>query len=140
MFSLRYFFFLMIRRPPRSTRTDTLFPYTTLFRSFRQRLEQAAAIVRARDPAALVVVVLDAADNSVYAANLTKDDCFVSDLMMEAPPEGFRIVALARPTRTKELAAPGQSDPFTLSSFTTKETTAFVPIGIPSCRARVYQS
>src|SRR3546814_7700929 len=27
-------FFLMIRRPPRSTRTDTLFPYTTLFRSF----------------------------------------------------------------------------------------------------------
>src|SRR3546814_12770671 len=28
-------FFLMIRRPPRSTRTDTLFPYTTLFRSRR---------------------------------------------------------------------------------------------------------
>src|SRR3546814_11172640 len=27
------FFFLSIRRPPRSTRTDTLFPYTTLFRS-----------------------------------------------------------------------------------------------------------
>src|SRR3546814_14435165 len=30
------FFFLMIRRPPRSTRTDTLFPYTTLFRSVEQ--------------------------------------------------------------------------------------------------------
>src|SRR3546814_13827030 len=29
-----YVFFLMIRRPPRSTRTDTLFPYTTLFRSW----------------------------------------------------------------------------------------------------------
>src|SRR3546814_3689521 len=28
----------MIRRPPRSTRTDTLFPYTTLFRSYRCRL------------------------------------------------------------------------------------------------------
>src|SRR3546814_15518655 len=28
-----YYFFLRIRRPPRSTRTDTLFPYTTLFRS-----------------------------------------------------------------------------------------------------------
>src|SRR3546814_6926496 len=27
-------FFLMLRRPPRSTRTDTLFPYTTLFRSY----------------------------------------------------------------------------------------------------------
>src|SRR3546814_9151310 len=31
------FFFLMIRRPPRSTRTDTLFPYTTLFRSDASR-------------------------------------------------------------------------------------------------------
>src|SRR3546814_5396282 len=30
---LVFFCFLMIRRPPRSTRTDTLFPYTTLFRS-----------------------------------------------------------------------------------------------------------
>src|SRR3546814_1375499 len=30
-----FFFFLMYRRPPRSTRTDTLFPYTTLFRSIR---------------------------------------------------------------------------------------------------------
>src|SRR3546814_4227716 len=29
----RLLFFLMIRRPPRSTRTDTLFPYATLFRS-----------------------------------------------------------------------------------------------------------
>src|SRR3546814_11361802 len=28
-----FFFYLSIRRPPRSTRTDTLFPYTTLFRS-----------------------------------------------------------------------------------------------------------
>src|SRR3546814_17071065 len=32
---LCFIFCLMIRRPPRSTRTDTLFPYTTLFRSAR---------------------------------------------------------------------------------------------------------
>src|SRR3546814_11178376 len=35
------FFFLMIRRPPRSTRTDTLFPYTTLFRSHDDRADPA---------------------------------------------------------------------------------------------------
>src|SRR3546814_2770111 len=35
--SVSFFFFLMIRRPPRSTRTDTLFPYTTLFRSAASR-------------------------------------------------------------------------------------------------------
>src|SRR3546814_1802717 len=41
------FFFLMIRRPPRSTRTDTLFPYTTLFRSWQDcvgKLEDAGQI------------------------------------------------------------------------------------------------
>src|SRR3546814_13820832 len=38
-----HFFFLMIRRPPRSTRTDTLFPYTTLFRSAGQVDRQGAA-------------------------------------------------------------------------------------------------
>src|SRR3546814_12945979 len=42
------FVFLMIRRPPRSTRTDTLFPYTTLFRSemhdplVRREMQKAA--------------------------------------------------------------------------------------------------
>src|SRR3546814_9896661 len=33
-------FFLMIRRPPRSTRTDTLFPYTTLFRSKASKIKR----------------------------------------------------------------------------------------------------
>src|SRR3546814_16091934 len=33
--SFVFVFFLMIRRPPRSTRTDTLLPYTTLFRSVK---------------------------------------------------------------------------------------------------------
>src|SRR3546814_439053 len=41
------FFFLMIRRPPRSTRTDTLFPYTTLFRSVAVR-RQSDALCDAR--------------------------------------------------------------------------------------------
>src|SRR3546814_3951470 len=48
--SLSHFFFLMIRRPPRSTRTDTLFPYTTLFRSF---------VDVARDERALSLLAFD---------------------------------------------------------------------------------
>src|SRR3546814_6903590 len=38
-----FLFFLMIRRPPRSTRTDTLFPYTTLFRSSAGHAARIAA-------------------------------------------------------------------------------------------------
>src|SRR3546814_15926972 len=40
-----FFLFLMIRRPPRSTRTDTLFPYTTLFRS-----SKVAVVSRSAEP------------------------------------------------------------------------------------------
>src|SRR3546814_11003252 len=54
-----FFFFLMIRRPPRSTRTDTLFPYTTLFRSLAggdrgRGPAQAAAPRLVRGPGDLV--------------------------------------------------------------------------------------
>src|SRR3546814_13183348 len=38
----------MIRRPPRSTRTDTLFPYTTLFRSYGQQRAVFEPLARAR--------------------------------------------------------------------------------------------
>src|SRR3546814_13681577 len=54
---LRYlcFFFFMRRRPPRSTRTDTLFPYTTLFRSLmvlgigRPKLPKALSYEESRE-------------------------------------------------------------------------------------------
>src|SRR3546814_17714212 len=45
---LIFIFFLMTRRPPRSTRTDTLVPYTTLFRSVLCDDERAHRIARAR--------------------------------------------------------------------------------------------
>src|SRR3546814_8157685 len=48
----------MIRRPPRSTRTDTLFPYTTLFRSFRTRL---SAVV-----AALCMITLQRGNSAIF--------------------------------------------------------------------------
>src|SRR3546814_15079827 len=55
------FFFLMIRRPPRSTRTDTLFPYTTLFRSAEVDDLEAVALEHDADDilADIVDVALD---------------------------------------------------------------------------------
>src|SRR3546814_4622613 len=49
-----FFFLLMILRPPRSTRTDTLFPYTTLFRSVHElRHRPAGREIPQGRPAAL---------------------------------------------------------------------------------------
>src|SRR3546814_6798850 len=55
----------MIRRPPRSTRTDTLFPYTTLFRSLELRQHQPHLRLRRGEPAAHVVVDPDIAIEGV---------------------------------------------------------------------------
>src|SRR3546814_5835300 len=56
----------MIRRPPRSTRTDTLFPYTTLFRS-DEHLAEAAALVAAVALVERVVVLRPAVEDGVLA-------------------------------------------------------------------------
>src|SRR3546814_16029749 len=56
-----FFFFLMIRRPPRSTRTDTLFPYTTLFRSGARADAPVAAACQRCSQTAVVAVMGDSA-------------------------------------------------------------------------------
>src|SRR3546814_7730034 len=72
----------MIRRPPRSTRTDTLFPYTTLFRSLPLRLPGGGGFAdrnrigaRARDQRRARIAVLRAAPARVEAQELTLCSC-----------------------------------------------------------------
>src|SRR3546814_5337886 len=61
----------MIRRPPRSTRTDTLFPYTTLFRSAAGARPGAGYAVRRRpDPWCGSSVHLPAGDQAVVAVQI----------------------------------------------------------------------
>src|SRR3546814_18605717 len=52
-------FFLMIRRPPRSTRTDTLFPYTTLFRSGRNQFRYGCPIFSLRHTKTKIIRTYD---------------------------------------------------------------------------------
>src|SRR3546814_10603818 len=68
----------MIRRPPRSTRTDTLFPYTTLFRSFDARLyRQDIAGSQAHARMLGKVGVLDGGDVEKIVAGL---DAILADI------------------------------------------------------------
>src|SRR3546814_9634564 len=64
------FFFLMIRRPPRSTRTDTLFPYTTRFRSLFAPPRTPSGVEsdrRALDPARAIGVAPEGVRTCVTA-------------------------------------------------------------------------
>src|SRR3546814_20667162 len=99
-------FFLLIRRPPRSTRTDTLFPYTTLFRSIeqphvRQRTEQRSP-VGAGDA---LFQVLDVADEDRDGCALLGDDVALIQYLF-IPAEGqagaeLRNGGVARPESAK---------------------------------------
>ena len=102
--------------PAKGTSTDAY------ARAFRRRLAQAALVVRARSPKAVLLVVLDAADNSIIAANERRESCFVLDLLQEAPPEGCRIVALARTERLALLRLPSATVSIPLETFNEKET------------------
>src|SRR3546814_11281284 len=67
LYHLANFFFLMIRRPPRSTRTDTLFPYTTLFRS--RVASGTEEVGRARDMGAVSKFVEELCDYGRFWSN-----------------------------------------------------------------------
>src|SRR3546814_17544519 len=90
------FFFLMIRRPPRSTRTDTLFPYTTLFRSISVNdlavlgIESFRASLEASRRRAGYVPILNVDFRLEEADGMVSDECeeqwveFILDDMFHA--------------------------------------------------------
>src|SRR3546814_14240542 len=80
------FFCLMIRRPPRSTRTDTLFPYTTLFRSIYPPGTFAGT------PELVAIAGAAARCGGVYATHLRSE----GDRFLESVDEALSIVRAAR--------------------------------------------
>src|SRR3546814_2358530 len=78
----------MIRRPPRSTRTDTLFPYTTLFRSHEEKQEipcfrfftHKFAFARAIGHGASLCVGTDLASRAVQSCNFGSDGLYRSGI------------------------------------------------------------
>src|SRR3546814_11415845 len=92
----------MTRRPPSSTRTDTLFPYTTLFRSafgrlaadfdhraflglVEHRFEQAVEMAAHREPRAARVAIAQRRDH-VGMFGLARGAVLAADERMAAPP------------------------------------------------------
>src|SRR3546814_936092 len=100
-----FFFFLMRRRPPRSTRTDTLFPYTTLFRSAPwaifapRRIHDDIMCVKLRVLGA-AGAVLEAGDDQI-AGRLTTDGAAIANagcghMLLHMRNRGFDRLAMRR--------------------------------------------
>src|SRR3546814_15064054 len=127
------FFLLMIRHPPRSTRTDTLFPYTTLFRSgghggvdVGHAVDQGAVEIEDDGPGALLLRQGTKILHAGCAGALNRPPCAI------------------RQSRPRPLAIP--SDPDLLySARHERQPARKLPrqlsrqIGTASCRERVCQ-
>src|SRR3546814_20006103 len=90
-----FVFFLMIRRPPRSTRTDTLFPYTTLFRSMSMvnvlpRLTESAIVVIPADRTEVLLATLLANSSGTFPslAGLVLNGPFPLPAAIDRPIDG----------------------------------------------------
>src|SRR3546814_20723166 len=112
----------MLRRPPGSTRTDTLFPYTTLVRS--------VALARALDTDLLALQVFDAGDRIPAEEHLRRERVVVQQLgaviLVQRLGEDRPVDVGDGPRRLEVGRDPGEND-------------AFDEIGRASCRERVCQ-
>src|SRR3546814_7602665 len=122
----------MIRRPPRSTRTDTLFPYTTLFRSVRQRQQISLAAFGRRAPPEAGKAPPRRRDRAIHIVGIA-----IRDRRQRLFGEGTfgrdRRARARRARRAVDERPPVERDPFR----------PFVPVGgwrVASCRLRGHVS
>lgn len=93
-------------------------------RTFMLKLRQASERLATMEPAALITVIVDAADNAAIAASENGDRSFVDDLFAEDWPANTRLVSLCRPERSDLLGLPSQVPLRPLQGFQKSETIA----------------
>ncbi len=69
------------------------------WKAFNQRLEDSVYYVNQQNPEAVVVIIVDAADNSKMAADFFSEDCFLNGLLRDSFPEGAFLVITTRTER-----------------------------------------
>lgn len=104
----------------------------TTAKSFLKRLVISAKSLSRRSADAVLVIVVDAADNSLTAARHFGDRSFVEDLIsIRDLPQNVRFVLSCRTTRMRELSLPADFEPRLLEGFTKGESSEFVRLFVP---------
>lgn len=91
-------------------------------RQFLDRIDEVCSNLTADHPQALLVIVFDAVDNAMMAADEFNESCFANQLLKEDVPDNCRLVFTCRPERLELLDPPGSIVPLELSPFTIEET------------------
>ena len=100
-------------------------PNNNFARAFRKRLDYAANVLCKKHPEAILLIAIDAADNSVNAARSrgSSEKSFIHDFMsFQDIPSNVKFIVTARSGRLKDLVLPNRYVKFELGSFTPTET------------------
>ena len=121
----------------RTARAPLFFPYRrnpSIIRSFRKRLDMVPDLMTVETPDALLVILVDAADNAVAAASsrTPADECFLHDLVrMYQLPENVRVVVGTRTSRKDSLKLPSGCAEVVCPPFSREETCQFLTRRFP---------
>jgi hypothetical protein len=95
-------------------------------KELKKRIVEAVSILRKNNPEAWLILLIDAADNSVSAARFFNSENFVQELAQMGLPEGCKVVFSARTERVNTLLLPTNSMLLQLEPFTMEETGEFL--------------
>ena len=116
-------------------------PAEKYLKALLTRLESALQSLRAQSPQAVLIVVIDAADNAQIAAEEFGDGLsFVRGLLRLPTPDGVHVVATSRSHRAEMLDAPMETMCIELEGFNRDETRAHIDLRFPVVDERDVES
>ncbi|GLC79422.1 hypothetical protein [Lacrimispora brassicae] len=92
------------------------------WRMMNDRLEKAVSYVKKQNPSAAVVIIIDAADNSMVAANVFKEECFLQGLLKQTLPDGVWIIVTTRIERQQLIPFGDEAEVINLPPFELSES------------------
>lgn len=102
-----------------------------LLREFIGRLETAVSLLRKSNENALIVLAIDAVENSVYAARERNERSFIHDLFAQPLPKGVRLLVTCRSESKDLLDLPSGYQEFQLEGFTSEESGEHLQLYFP---------
>lgn len=98
-------------------------------RELNKRLQQGVNILKAQNPEAILLLIIDAADNSLTAANVLNEKSFVADLIQESLPEGCKLLITTRTSRKDLFDFPANEFiPLQIEAFNRDETSVYLKL------------
>ena len=96
------------------------------WRLLEHRLKDAVFYVKEQNPQAVVTIIIDAADNSMIASDLFKEECFLKGLLRESLPDGVFLIVTTRTERVHLIPFGGETLPISLPAFNLGESSQHI--------------